>query len=847
MRDNPKKSFPMEGQVLLDRKFQIMPLMEGRILFDRGRVELAPPTKTILLTILFILLFSPLFPLSAQEENDTEVNVLQGSRSQDGIVDEGEAKAFVADEIKTVGVPPTKVIKLKKKFTPPDPLKFRAFKDPEEVNYYNISFIKRNRKDSKYWYVIPNNSWRYWVGGIEKSMEPSVDLGVLPGFIRPHFVDIWVDPEAFLTRPIYENSWNDSFDGIQSVFNSTVLEEGPKQIIVFGYFADSRTAAHFPLRCEGNLAIPTGKGGDPIALRWSAKVAGGIDLDIDSDNNNGTFGGPNHDFEEDRWESDETKPGKFIPVNDGDADNDQIPGFADFDESGAKKGRENHFVQATLDVSNTMEMIKWDKAKVRFKYSCSDPSKVKPESLGSNPDKKYYTVGDGMIRIWTKDADKPRNKDTFANAGDFLPGDNQEFYADNLFKNEKGERITEIPLYIEGIGSKTTSGLIKVEFSPKGDATWMPDEVKVTVVGIDLDVDSDNDGNITDADDPIEEVSPGMLVGLNDSGAIIDKKDMRLILRKLVPSDLTGWEVYLTQTGGKGKVKIIREKGETVIEPTDNLAGELKSGDLKMLVEGVDPGEVELQAEYKYTKNPKVTVKDIAKITVFKVESVDIFDPETTDWNESDIMPWENIIFDGKDLKFRIKFIPAIDSLDNFPLEIKVAGFRPNERPNYKILSLDDNDTLSEDGKSIFVTVTSAELKAFGFQPDQSSDNIEEKCSADFLGGNFNDSDVFDRLCPGVKSIIGRHGGNWTDSPINFSGNVIPAWSAKVNKDFLKSAGSIYVSVICADKDDRGQLQNQADWLFYSGHGSHSTGKISALGGDLSPGEVKVYCISLRF
>ena len=52
MRDNPKKSFPMEGQVLLDRKFQIMPLMEGRILFDRGRVKLAPPTSTILLTIL---------------------------------------------------------------------------------------------------------------------------------------------------------------------------------------------------------------------------------------------------------------------------------------------------------------------------------------------------------------------------------------------------------------------------------------------------------------------------------------------------------------------------------------------------------------------------------------------------------------------------------------------------------------------------------------------------------------------------------------------------------------------------------------------------------------------------
>jgi len=41
-------------------------------------------------------------------------------------------------------------------------------------------------------------------------------------------------------------------------------------------------------------------------------------------------------------------------------------------------------------------------------------------------------------------------------------------------------------LYIEGIGKGTTSGLIKVEFSPKGDSTWMPDEVKVTVLKVEI-------------------------------------------------------------------------------------------------------------------------------------------------------------------------------------------------------------------------------------------------------------------------------------------------------------------------------------------------------------------------
>ena len=62
-------------------------------------LKLAP-----LLTIIF--LFSPLFIFSAQGENDTKVNVLKGSRIQDASVDEGEAKEFVADEIKQIRVTP---------------------------------------------------------------------------------------------------------------------------------------------------------------------------------------------------------------------------------------------------------------------------------------------------------------------------------------------------------------------------------------------------------------------------------------------------------------------------------------------------------------------------------------------------------------------------------------------------------------------------------------------------------------------------------------------------------------------------------------------------------------------
>ena len=158
-----KDSFmpPMEGRVLLDRKSQITPLMEGRILFDRGRVKLAPPTSTLLLTILFIFLFSPLFPLSAQE-NDNEVNVKKAPVNQNGIMETPleEAKAFVADEVKADGSAPERIIKLSKLFKPFGDLKFRPFRDYEVVKN-QIDIARHPRRDP----IIPRDKildWKFW-------------------------------------------------------------------------------------------------------------------------------------------------------------------------------------------------------------------------------------------------------------------------------------------------------------------------------------------------------------------------------------------------------------------------------------------------------------------------------------------------------------------------------------------------------------------------------------------------------------------------------------------------------------------------------------------------------------
>ncbi|MCX6984878.1 MAG: hypothetical protein NT118_09040, partial [Lentisphaerae bacterium] len=617
----------------------------------------------ILLILLFI--FSPL-PLSAQQKNDTEVNVLGGNTNQDGKVVEENAKKFLADTVEVFGDAPAKVILLRKLFTPPGNYKFRPFRVSEKIRH-RIDEALRHRGDPKL------KTWEFWVE-------------------EPKYVDFWFDPEDAII-----------FEEAQSVFESKVVtkkvivdekekeikEEDATHIKVEACFADSKTAAHFPLRCDGNLVSPSGKGGEPIEVHWAAEVTIGIDLDIDSDNTNGTFGGPDRDLEEDRWEAadknykGEKLPGKFVPLNDGDADSDQIPGFADFDESGAPDKKKNQFVKVILDISNTSEMIVWGDAKIRFKYSSSDPNEVNPKSLDGNDAKQYYTVGDGMIRIWTKDADKARKKANVDAGGDFIPGkkaqsedgssgeDNgYEFPARKLFDSTKDMEKT---LYIEGIGKGTTSGIIKVEFSPKGDSTWTPDEVKVTVVGIDADVDSDNTaGNDTpernEYEDAIEAAEnkpelPGKIIPVNDGDfdqdGTVDYKDTEipganftpLILEIPAPLEINKIALKISSTPS-GSIKLwtkdayeSRKSGDIVAPGTysgknlERIMGGKGKTTTTLWMEGLQQKNCEIKFEVdpdglkkNKDKNPTEYIhSDTVKVCPVKVDLV-------PDWNRDGVI-----------------------------------------------------------------------------------------------------------------------------------------------------------------------------------------------------------------
>ena len=217
-----------------------------------------------------------------------------------------------------------------------------------------------------------------------------------------------------------------------------------------------------------------------------------IDLDVDSDNNNG-FDRPDCSDHEDEIEA--QTPGKFIPINNGDADSDGIPDFADGYE---KYGDPNdpgvqgaHFVPMLLNMpANISAGIDRDKVKIKFTYLASPPADVQDTT---NPDGShtYTPAPGGGIRVWTQDGTQFRKMAPINNyvdqagvkvrAGDYVaPG---IVYA-----------VTNLPestLYIEGI--QNGSYTIKVELDPDGRSGFLAqDEVVVTVIGVDLDIDSDN-------------------------------------------------------------------------------------------------------------------------------------------------------------------------------------------------------------------------------------------------------------------------------------------------------------------------------------------------------------------
>jgi len=240
----------------------------------------------------------------------------------------------------------------------------------------------------------------------------------------------------------------------------------------------------------------------------------GIDLDIDSDNNN-EFDPPGHTAYEDRIEDksgDANFPGKVVVVDDGDVDNDGIPDFADGFDYDDSDGDDDglctglHFVPVVLEIPAPIDL---NKAKLRITYDASDPAEV--TLTGTEPNQVYTLPSEGSLRLWKKNGSQQRNKLSFTESenGDYVPSndpdDPDDWYdASDLAKlgspplSNSNRTVT---LYVEAVkpSADVADKRILVEVDPDPDNVSAPiveDAVRVTAVRINLIADTDRDGTV---------------------------------------------------------------------------------------------------------------------------------------------------------------------------------------------------------------------------------------------------------------------------------------------------------------------------------------------------------------
>jgi hypothetical protein len=132
----------------------------------------------------------------------------------------------------------------------------------------------------------------------------------------------------------------------------------------------------------------------------------------------------------------------------------------------------------------------------------------------------------------------------------------------------------------------------------------------------------------------------------------------------------------------------------------------------------------------------------------------------------------------------------------------------------------------------IWITLPWQELISLSLLPPDPEDGVEEFCSGDFVkstDSNYNDGNAFDSGMENAGSQ--RRGKAREDVPAGYDGNEALLESA-VNEAFLTAGGVMFLKVRAPGnggyvESPIRQIQNQADVLYYSGHGSHNENYVA--------------------
>jgi len=296
-----------------------------------------------------------------------------------------------------------------------------------------------------------------------------------------------------------------------------------------------------PLRVNLELAAPDGQA---VKTEGTFRV-NGLDLDIDSNNSDG-FNTPERSRDEELAEdlaAGTDHPGKIIQINNGDADNDNVPNFADginmFANDGPDAG--GRFVPLVIEIGGAYDPANIE---IKFSYTEADPRTITRTGEGTDENPYGYEAPSGKLRLWKADGNVSRSiAEANVSSGHYIKS-GAVYTGTDL---GSGNIIT---LFIEGIHQSDSPGdeKILVEAREKGSASgWnMRDELRVTLLDIGIDPDYNRDGVIDEQDrGKVSEKKPWRFWVNDDDDGDSDKTrglndDLNDFYGLGVPDDLPG-------------------------------------------------------------------------------------------------------------------------------------------------------------------------------------------------------------------------------------------------------------------------------------------------------------------
>ena len=219
----------------------------------------------------------------------------------------------------------------------------------------------------------------------------------------------------------------------------------------------------------------------------------------------------------------------------------------------------------------------------------------------------------------------------------------------------------------------------------------------------------------------------------------------------------------------------------------------------------------------------------VATISVYAVSDVTICAPDESSWPE---IEESRVLLDDEDLRMKITISPQLQTLAQCrqmfgsSLTIKTSGTCP---AGVSVPIPDDATFVNLSGRSeMRISKTRQQLKALGLLPSQDEDGVNEMAVYDvgsiagIDGSNLSDSNAFLALGAAERGVA-------TGEPSQMLTSDPPR--ASLSESFLRAAGcEIMVVTYGGLESNKRQIMNQADILYYSGHGFHKIALLDDYG-----------------